>query len=927
MPKTNPLLRGKGGYLLISAIVSGLILSSLALVITNVVNRDVMLAKNLESSRDFDIVANEKASAFFEYSYNTNSWSSNDFFLCQSGSIMNLAGANAVCTGEYIPGSDWIDDVCNNDDYKPTFYTDFSIVERYLTPDSNKYDDDADSRIHHIGFIYPQESQTIFSINETIRNLILKNTNNTVYSRPFDSETASMEIQIQGAGLTGSWVLEIFSLDRNSFLEKKNIRILSKKSQTFSLINGNLQWILDFEWVINWPIPYSFNLGETDYAVNIQNTSDTIFTYKILLKSGNKPIYTVPVNDSINPMQYIATKYTPMSDQDMSYQEKIISQANPKNIQTTVNTLNPISTTTNDCSIATHAWSHAQYSIPNLIHGESKTVSNTGTTSNGAITYSIQASCWDGNLSYLNETIKVTCDSGYTESAGYTCSIVTGCSGTITDSNASSTSTGTTWGTWKYSSRPGICTWNCNYGYTYDSESKSCKLIPPGNVTTNTATNITYSWATWNWNPVATATYYEISTNGTTWNNVWNVQMWSEVGLTCETSYTRQIRACHPDYCGNPSTLSATTGVCWENGPCVNLPQRAAFYDGTPHYTLVVAPLWTTKDATIAGYQSSPTQNTCQWKCGTNYTWDGNTCIGATRSTTCSWSLPANTTATTATTHAQTWNDTTWVPTISWSYGSTTCWYGCAIGYVWNGSTCIYNQVNPTSLSLSHSSNLKSFTASWSAGIGNHTCKLQFNNGGTWGDIQSWLSVNCDTNTSATFTLNDDGWKNNWNGTQIRLVRTGDGVSVGTFPQTLVCSTTSGNTSSTPNYDENCNGNWNDSNTVSVNYECGYNSCSTYWTTCSGACYSVFAGTYHICGTCNWQWIPNLCVPSWYYYACWDGPTCDPSYYLPPGDMPYWTVNSCSPNYSTVCDPPYSCQQTSCNYISQTCSWPVTYYY
>ena len=140
--------------------------------------------------------------------------------------------------------------------------------------------------------------------------------------------------------------------------------------------------------------------------------------------------------------------------------------------------------------------------------------------------------------------------------------------------------------------------------------------------------------------------------------------------------------------------------------------------------------------------------------------------------------------------------------------------------------------VSPTNLLLTHSANSKTLTVAWTGGSNNTNCKLQFNNAGTWTDIASALSLNCDTNTSTTLSLNGDGWKSNWGGTPVRLVRNSDNSSVGTFAQNLNCTITSGNTSSTPNFDENCNGVWDDPSTTNTNYDCSYNSCSSYWTTC-----------------------------------------------------------------------------------------------
>jgi len=126
----------------------------------------------------------------------------------------------------------------------------------------------------------------------------------------------------------------------------------------------------------------------------------------------------------------------------------------------------------------------------------------------------------------------------------------------------------------------------------------------------------------------------------------------------------------------------------------------------------------------------------------------------------------------------------------------------------------------PTNLSLSQTNGSQTFTVSWTAGAGNGGaggCKLQFYTGSTWTDITSASSVNCDaTATNANYTLNADGWKANWGGTQIRIVRKSDLALEGTFSQTLVCTAQTYSLSSTPTIDEDCNGAWNNTGGQSV---------------------------------------------------------------------------------------------------------------
>ncbi|MBI3888489.1 hypothetical protein HY311_01715 [Candidatus Nomurabacteria bacterium] len=132
-----------------------------------------------------------------------------------------------------------------------------------------------------------------------------------------------------------------------------------------------------------------------------------------------------------------------------------------------------------------------------------------------------------------------------------------------------------------------------------------------------------------------------------------------------------------------------------------------------------------------------------------------------------------------------------------------------------NGLTASSNltvsTLNPTGLALSDSNGSRNFSVSWNAGAGNggvNGCKLQFLNG-SWIDIASAINVNCDAATASGFSLNGDGWKAYWNGTQVRLVRKSDLAVMGTFGATLNCTGLAGSVNvSTPNTDEDCDGNW-----------------------------------------------------------------------------------------------------------------------
>jgi len=148
------------------------------------------------------------------------------------------------------------------------------------------------------------------------------------------------------------------------------------------------------------------------------------------------------------------------------------------------------------------------------------------------------------------------------------------------------------------------------------------------------------------------------------------------------------------------------------------------------------------------------------------------------------------------------------------------------IGANGGGGSPAIPSTNPTNLVLSQTTNLKQFSVSWTAGANNGGaggCKLQYLlSGSLWYDIDSANSVNCDANASgAAYTLNPDGWKASWGGTQIRLVRKSDFSAIGTFTQTVACTATAGSSSPTPDKDEDCNGYW-DNTTNDCTHGCGW---------------------------------------------------------------------------------------------------------
>jgi len=170
----------------------------------------------------------------------------------------------------------------------------------------------------------------------------------------------------------------------------------------------------------------------------------------------------------------------------------------------------------------------------------------------------------------------------------------------------------------------------------------------------------------------------------------------------------------------------------------------------------------------------------------------------------------------------------------------------------------------PTNLTLSHATRAKPFLVSWTAGGDNGGaggCKLQFNNISSWADIAAGANVNCDADSSgATYDLNASGWKANWDGTQVRLVRKSDLEVMGVFPQSLACAATAGSGSPTPTIDEDCDGNW-DNTVIGECLSWGTQHCTIFYygsSNCTTDYHYQFTSTFE----CDWS---NPCIDGCYY--------------------------------------------------------------
>ncbi|MDD2537043.1 MAG: InlB B-repeat-containing protein [Candidatus Absconditabacteria bacterium] len=224
--------------------------------------------------------------------------------------------------------------------------------------------------------------------------------------------------------------------------------------------------------------------------------------------------------------------------------------------------------------------------------------------------------------------------------------------------------------TYTSNTTPGTCQYTCASNYTWNgntcsasTQSASCGGTAPAN-TTKGASTYTQTRNGSAWTPTSSRTYTSNTTP-------------AACQFKCNTNYT---------WNGSSCVINTQSATCGGTAPA-NTTKGASTYTQTRNGTA-----WTPTSSRT--YTSNSTPGACQFKCNTNYTWNGSACTASTGSATCGGTAPANTTKG-ASTYTQTRNGTAWTPTNNWAYTSSTtpgiCQYTCNTNYTWNGSSCIAN--------------------------------------------------------------------------------------------------------------------------------------------------------------------------------------------------------------------------------------------
>ncbi|HPA57147.1 MAG TPA: calcium-binding EGF-like domain-containing protein [bacterium] len=247
-----------------------------------------------------------------------------------------------------------------------------------------------------------------------------------------------------------------------------------------------------------------------------------------------------------------------------------------------------------------------------------------------------------------------------------------------TATSVNQTWNGTAWyppvsGTYNETSSTTECRFACNINYGWNGTTcaagirtnQTCTGLP-SNAIWNTASSITQTWDGGSWLP-ATAGSYNITPSTT------------ECRYKCDTNYSWTGSECVAD----TRTNQACTGLP-ANGIWNTVSHISQTWNGS---------IWYPSTAGVYNTTSSTTE--CRYVCGTNYSWNGSICVADIRYDQACTGLPSNAVWNTVSSINQTWNGSTWLPTLTGAYnetGSTTeCRYKCAVDYHWEGGSCISN--------------------------------------------------------------------------------------------------------------------------------------------------------------------------------------------------------------------------------------------
>ncbi len=343
---------------------------------------------------------------------------------------------------------------------------------------------------------------------------------------------------------------------------------------------------------------------------------------------------------------------------------------------------------------------------------------------NGTYTQTWTGSSWAPNLSTYYSTsaddCAYKCDSDYHwngSSCIWNTRLDQACTGLPSNaswntvSSITQTWNGSAWlptltSTYNETSSTSECHYKCNADYHWNGLScvsntrtnQSCTGLP-ANAQWNTVSTISQTWDGSGWLPSTTAAY-DITASTT------------ECRFTCKVHYSWDGSSCEAD----TRTYS-----------CTAKPQsNETVYNTVSSYIQTwTGSAWSPADDGTTEYNTTASTTSCQYKCNTNYSWDGDSCEADTRTFSCS-SKPSNSVWNTVSSYTQTWTGSAWSPSDSTtsyntSASTTECRFKCADDYHWDGSSCVSDTrtficiAKPPTGTVWNT--VSSYTQTWSGGV------------------------------------------------------------------------------------------------------------------------------------------------------------------------------------------------------------------
>ena len=459
-------------------------------------------------------------------------------------------------------------------------------------------------------------------------------------------------------------------------------------------------------------------------------------------------------------------------------------------------------------SITWYSHNGKMYNTPIIEHWASQTVTSEAVNeNNGSYTYVLTMDCNDGTLEnhFEWDSTLVSCDTSYHTIDNTTCESdtkIVACSQTWWPENATYTveNETITWDSITSSwSTVSECAWTCSTWYHLENElcladTKSCTV-------TNWTWEDTWSTGTNNrgWCTVTSCnTDYHIENNACvadTWectidNWVWEMVYFMWVWWSCELVscnnwfHTENVETCTSDsktvectQSGAPlnstynvvnETINYVNGA-WETPSICTWTCSTWFHDEgdgqciSDSDTMACVEAWAPLNSTYISAMvditwtgtSRSTPANCDWTCNDNYTNNNGSCDADTKQEPCAWTIPANATASTATSFTQTWNGTAWDPsTWTWWENHTYCDFDCNLNYTWNSTagtcdanwnveTCWWTQPDNTTLN-----EWTTYSQTW--------------NGSAWTPV---LNYSYATSWACTYSCSTNYVRNDLNGT------------------------------------------------------------------------------------------------------------------------------------------------------------------